>query len=173
MKKKVWLALLLPLWLVACGDKAEETADAQKTAANPIIELDLLQIAAQDPAHFQTAFERLDKAQQYYFCAAFTMGAMSVAKPITSSAMVNYLLGLGVAQYNRGIDAETYQAFDHGKNIFHYESVVNVILHEQICENIIGQATDFARENKLSTKVLNKRGRLEVRKIVERIQKKK
>ena len=97
------------------------------------------------------------------------MGAMSVAKPTTASAMVNYFIGMGVVQHQRGIDDETYKAFDFGKNIFHFEPVVNTILHKQICEDIIGDATDAVKHQHLSTKKINQIGKKEVRKIVKYI----
>ena len=96
------------------------------------------------------------------------MGAMSVSKPETASAMVNYFLGLGVVKYGQGIDDMTYPAFDSGKHIFHYELVVNDILDKKICENIIVEATGFAKENNINAVTLNDKGKQEVEKIVEK-----
>ena len=180
MRKLVVLFGFLLLFISACG-KEESTSnvveeedysdiDIEETVG-PSVSLDLLQIVAKDPKRFQSEFKKLDSAQQYYFCAAFAMGAMSVAKPATASAMVNYFIGLGVVEYERGIDADTYKAFDFGKNIFHFEPVVNTILHEKICENIIGRASEDIKHKKLTTKKINALGKKEVRKIVDFIQK--
>ena len=174
---------LLTLFVCACGDnddtqnvvadnvvKNEMKADA-KTHFSNAISYDLIQAVNANQNNFMYEFNKLDDAQQYYFCAAFAMGAMSVAKPITASAMVNYFIGLGVVEHNRGIDKDTYKAFDFGKNIFHFEKVVNVILQERICENIIGKADKTAKEKKVSTKQINALGKNEVKKIVSRIKK--
>lgn len=181
MKKLFVLLSFLLFILTACGrdeDNAQQVAveedysdiDIAETVG-PSASLDLLQIIAKEPKHFRREFKKLDNAQQYYFCAAFAMGAMSVSKPATASAMVNYFVGLGVAEYSRGIDAETYKAFDFGKNIFHFEPVVNLILHRRICEDIIGRASEGVKSKKLTTKNINELGKKEVRKIVDFIQK--
>ena len=118
-------------------------------------------------------FETYTPAQKYYFCAAFAMGAMSVAKPVTASAMVNYFMGLGVAKYNEGIDEETYKAFNAGKNSFRNENLVNVILKRKICENIMNEAADFAKERNYRVADLDKRGKREVEKVVKYIKQNK
>ena len=94
---------------------------------------------------------------------------MSVSKPETASAMVNYFLGLGVVKYWQGIDDETYAAFDSGKHIFRYELVVNDILDKKICENIIIEASEFARKNKFTAENLNDKGKVEVEKIIQKL----
>ena len=183
---KIYTAILVFLILIlnACGGSDEQSAQnvseendiAESTIEETVdsaVSQDLLRIIAKDPKNFQHEFKKMDTAQKYYFCAAFAMGAMSVAKPATASAMVNYFLGMGVVQYNRGIDDETYKAFDFGKNIFHFEPVVNTILHEQICESIIGEATSTVKHKHLSTKDINKIGKKEVRKIVQYIKENK
>lgn len=183
MSKKFAFICCLLLFTAACGKNEEEETSVQeevvvtesKVSENvikPAFSRDLLKIIAKDQKKFKSEFNRFDDAQKYYFCAAFTMGAMSVAKPVTASAMVNYFLGLGVMKYNRGIDDNTYRAFDFGKNIFYFETAVNTILHDQICENIIGDASQFAKKKKYTTKELNSKGRNEVRKIVEYISQK-
>ena len=118
---------------------------------------------------YEKAFKQLNDVQKYYFCAAFSMGAMSVSKPETASAMVNYFLGLGVVKYGQGIDDMTYPAFDSGKHIFRYELVVNDILDKKICENIIVEATGFAKDNNISAETLNDKGKEEVEKIVKKL----
>lgn len=186
MSKKIAFICCLLLFATACGKneekeetlvQEEEVAVAQSNVSEHVIKpafsRDLLKIIAQDQKRFKSEFDGFDEAQKYYFCAAFTMGAMSVAKPVTASAMVNYFLGLGVMKYNRGIDDETYRAFDFGKNIFYFETAVNTILHDQICENIIGDASQFAKKKKYTTKELNSKGKNEVRKIVDYISRKK
>ena len=60
-----------------------------------------------------------------------------------------------------------------GKNIFRYELVVNYILDEKICENVMLEATDYAKDNKISTEDINEKGKLEAKKIVEYINKSK
>ncbi|MBQ7632770.1 MAG: hypothetical protein IJS88_01480 [Alphaproteobacteria bacterium] len=119
---------------------------------------------------FKKEFKKLSAPQQYYFCAAFAMGAMAVAKPITASAMVNYFLGLGAHKYGVGINDDTYMAFNAGKNSFLHEDLVNVILQDKICENLINEATDYAVEKKQSVADLDKLGQIEVEKVVEYIQ---
>lgn len=183
MQKLLIINMCSALFLTACGDnQSDKTVVLQKEQKNiaesniqqhikSAVSVDLLQNVAADQNNFRREFNKLDKAQQYYFCAAFTMGAMSVAKPITASAMVNYFMGLGVIQYNRGIDKETYKAFDFGKNIFHFDKATNTILQEKICENIIGAATQSAKVKKMSTKGINQIGNVEVKKIVARIKK--
>lgn len=177
MKNFITLLCFLLLFLTACGRDDHSTQDMVEEqdysdidieeAIGPSASLDLLQIVAKDPKDFRKEFNKLDNAQQYYFCAAFAMGAMSVSKPATASAMVNYFIGLGVAEYNRGIDSDTYKAFDFGKNIFHFEPVVNTILHKKICENIIGRASEDVKHKKLTTKKINELGKVEVKKIVD------
>lgn len=123
-----------------------------------------------DAEKFKKEFKTLSEPQQYYFCAAFAMGAMSVAKPITASAMVNYFLGLGVNKYNVGIDDNTYMAFNAGKNSFLHEELINAILQDKICEKLINDATDYAVESKKSVADLDKLGQVEVEKVVKYIQ---
>lgn len=171
-----YLSLLVTI--TACDNKktAENMSenDASQNIAYTIkhsVSKNLLQTVADDQNLFLKEFNKLDAAQQYYFCAAFTMGAMSVSKPITASAMVNYFIGLGVVQHNRGIDENTYMAFDFGKNVFHFDKIVNTILQKKICENIIGEASQTAKVKKMKTKEINAIGRKEVKKIVERIEK--
>ena len=60
-----------------------------------------------------------------------------------------------------------------GKNIFRYELVVNYILDEKICENVMLEATDFAKDNKISTDEINEKGKFEAKKIVDYIKKDK
>ncbi|MBQ9035469.1 MAG: hypothetical protein IJ099_05885 [Alphaproteobacteria bacterium] len=177
----VWLVSGL-LTLAACDNKTtdEQTLPPQpekvqtsslKQQIKHNVANNMLQKISVNQDNFLSEFQKLDAAQQYYFCAAFTMGAMSVSKPITASAMVNYFMGLGVVQHNRGIDENTYMAFDFGKNVFHFDKIVNTILQEKICENIIGAATQAAKVKKMKTKEINAIGRKEVEKIVERIKK--
>lgn len=184
MRGKLALACCVVSLLVGCGknDEADKSVPVKEEVVSntvsenvikPAFSKDLLKIIAKDQKKFTAEFNKFDDAQKYYFCAAFTMGAMSVAKPVTASAMVNYFLGLGVMKYNRGIDDDTYRAFDFGKNIFYFETAVNTILHDHICENIIGDAGQFAKRKKYTTKELNARGKKEVRKIVDYISQKK
>lgn len=135
-----------------------------------VFEDDFTKKVGGDVDKFKREFKTLSEPQQYYFCAAFAMGAMSVAKPITASAMVNYFLGLGVNKYNEGIDDSTYMAFNAGKNSFLHEDLVNTILQDKICENLINDATDYAVENKKSVADLDKLGQIEVEKVVKYIQ---
>lgn len=122
---------------------------------------------------FKKEFQKLSEPQQYYFCAAFAIGAMSVAKPITASAMVNYFLGLGANKYNVSINDDTYMAFNAGKNTFLHEELINVILKDKICENLINDATDYAVETKKSMADLDKMGQQEAERVVRYIQKQK
>lgn len=123
-----------------------------------------------DPAHFYHKFNKFNASEKYYFCAAFTMGAMSVSKPITASAMVRYFIGLGVVDTNEGINKSTYKAFDYGKNVFRNEAVVNLILQKKICEKIIGQASQRIKKKQINTKEINDIGFAEIRKLVNFIQ---
>lgn len=179
----LYACMAMVLTITACDNDnsvdAKNSQEVQKTSISRNVEhklstafsKDILRVVAADQGNFLQEFNKLDSAQQYYFCAAFTMGAMSVAKPITASAMVNYFMGLGVVQYNRGIDEQTYMAFDFGKNIFHFEKAINTILQEKICENIIGSASKSAKAKNMSTKEINDIGNVEVKKIVSRIKK--
>ena len=188
MKKLVIVLGFLAFVVTACGDKSEAEKAKQNGTSSivsaivqpiknvkiaPTISSDWLKIVNNKPEKFENIFKKFNQEEQYYFCAAFTIGAMSVAKPITASAMVNYFLGLGVVEYKVGINEHTYKAFDFGKNIFHYDVVVNSILHKKICEEIIEKATEYAKKNKLDTKEINEQGRREVKKIVYYIQKSK
>ena len=122
-----------------------------------------------DSQNLETVFSDLSDAQQYYFCAAFAMGAMSAAKPITASVMVTYFMGLGVAKYNIGINDKTYMAFNAGKNMFMHENLVNKILENKSCENMINDAMEYAKKQKITVEDLDKLGQAEVEKAVEYI----
>ena len=128
---------------------------------------------SEETIQFFNDFEKYDPAQKYYFCAAFAMGAMSVVKPVTASAMVNYFMGLGVAKYGVGIEDHTYKSFNAGKNVFKKENLVNAILERKVCENIMNEAADFARERNYNIADLDKRGQKEVEKVVKYIKQKK
>lgn len=123
-----------------------------------------------DTKKLEAEFAKLSDAQQYYFCAAFAMGAMSAAKPITASVMVNYFMGLGVAKYNVGINDETYMAFNAGKNVFLHENLVNKILENKSCENVISDAMEYAKKQQITVEYLDELGQVEVEKAVKYIQ---
>ncbi|MBR6355811.1 MAG: hypothetical protein IKR92_03045 [Alphaproteobacteria bacterium] len=123
-----------------------------------------------DTKNLEAEFAKLSDAQQYYFCAAFAMGAMSAAKPITASVMVNYFMGLGVAKYNVGINDETYMAFNAGKNVFLHENLVNKILENKSCENVISDAMEYAKKQQITVEYLDELGQVEVEKAVKYIQ---
>lgn len=177
MKKLIAVLSCLVFFLSACDNKKteENTENTPQPVANANMKTEnnvsneLWENINGEPANFEKAFDQLNDVQKYYFCAAFSMGAMSVSKPETASAMVNYFLGLGVVKYGQGIDDMTYPAFDSGKRIFRYELVVNDILDKKICENIIVEATEFAKENNISAETLNDKGKEEVEKIVEKL----
>lgn len=175
MKNIALLSCLLILLSACDGEKAEEpenTAAETKTEAqvSAVQKKKLWESVKGEPEIFSEKFSGLDKTQKYYFCAAFSVGAMSVSKPATASAMVKYFIGLGKARYGQGIDDATYQAFDFGKNIFRYELVVNKILDDKICEKIMLDAAEFAQEKKYSVEYLNDLGKPEVGKIVGYLQ---
>ena len=183
MQKKLALVLSLMLALSACGkdetpensDQVENVVTSDGGAVNEktFVQDDKWGKIAGNPELFVNEYNKLNSVQQYYFCSAFSMGAMSASKPATASAMVSYFLGLGVEKYAQGIDDTTYYAFDMGKNIFHYELVVNYILDEKICENVILDATDYVKKKKISTEEINDKGKIEAKKIVEYINKEK
>ena len=85
--------------------------------------------------------------------------------------MVNYFMGLGVVKYRQGIDDSTYEAFNAGKNVFLHESLVNTILEKKICEDIMNEATEYARDHKIDASLIDRRGKAEVKKVVEYISK--
>ncbi len=193
MKKLIVLLGCAAFLLGACGkdDTDNQTQTASVAETNEVISAEEIDILAEDEAEtepvnvyedeftkkvggnaevFKREFKKLSEPQQYYFCAAFAMGAMSVAKPITASAMVNYFLGLGSNKYNVGIDDDTYMAFNAGKNSFLHEELVNTILQDKICENLINAATDYAVETQKSVADLDKLGQVEVEKVVKYIQ---
>lgn len=177
MKKLIVLLAGLTFLICACDNKKSEEKQTneqtekviQETSAEADNSSELWEHINGEPANFEKAFNQLNEVQKYYFCTAFSVGAMSVSKPETASAMVNYFLGLGVAKYGQGIDDETYSAFDSGKHIFRYELVVNDILDKKICENIIIEASEFARKNNFTTENLNDKGKTEVEKIIQKL----
>lgn len=183
MNKSLYFLLGACVLLFSCGkddetevvnEQDQEITEQASQAVNPIDKHDeKWSKIAGNPKLFLKEYKKFTPAQQYYFCSAFSMGAMSASKPATASAMISYFLGLGVEKYNKGIDDDTYYAFDMGKNIFRYELVVNYILDEKICENIMLNATDYAKDNKISTDEINEKGKFEAKKIVDYIQKDK
>ena len=62
-----------------------------------------------------------------------------------------------VVKYGQGIDDITYPAFDFGKHIFRYELVVNDILDNKICENIMVEATQFAKDKNYTAEEIRAR----------------
>lgn len=182
--QKIFVFLLCATMMLASCGKDEATDQAQNQNTDTAVEtvsedaaiaanIDKWSQIAGNSELFSNEFNKFTPAQQYYFCSAFTMGAMSASKPATASAMVSYFLGLGVIKYSQGIDDKNYYAFDMGKNIFLYELVVNYILEEKICENVMLQATDYAKESKISTDEINEKGKPEALKIVDYINKNK
>lgn len=176
MKKLIVMLGFLACFLSACDNNKKSEETSAVTSETQVLNTESSALSSElwaningEPANFEEAFNQLNDVQKYYFCAAFSVGAMSVSKPETASAMVNYFLGLGVAKYNQGIDDSTYSAFDSGKHIFRYELVVNDILDKKICENIVLEATQFAQEKKLSVESLNDMGKPEVEKIVKKL----
>ena len=177
MKKLIVLLGCLAFLTCACDNKKSEEGQISKTEEKVIQESSAEMNGSSElweningaPANFEKAFDQLNEVQKYYFCTAFSVGAMSVSKPETASAMVNYFLGLGVVKYGQGIDDETYSAFDSGKHIFRYELVVNDILDKKICENIIIEASEFARQNSFTAETLNDKGKVEVEKIIQKL----
>lgn len=184
MKKSLCLFLSACLLLAGCGKDDDSDVVAEKEAELGIKQVsmntnkenkqnDKWAVISGNPQLFLNEYNKFTPAQKYYFCSAFSMGAMSASKPATASAMVSYFLGLGVEKYAQGIDDNNYYAFDMGKNIFRYELVVNYILDEKICENVMLEATDFAKDNKISTDEINEKGKFEAKKIVDYIKKDK
>lgn len=179
MKKMFVILGCLVIFFTACGKDDESEAQTQnKPEVIPVenvqkVSENVVKTSTKATDKFFNKFKTYTPAQKYYFCAAFAMGAMSVAKPVTASAMVNYFMGLGVAKYNEGINEETYKAFNAGKNTFRNENLVNTILKRKICENIMNDAADFARERNYHVADLDKRGKREVEKVVKYIKQSK
>ncbi len=188
MNKLFAILACTALFLTACDNKSQnaENKDDNVPLIQPVVEEYTVDKASlkepennniwnnikDEPENFAKAFAELNDVQKYYFCASFSVGAMSVSKPATASAMVNYFIGLGVARYNQGIEEATYNAFDAGKRVFRYELVVDDILNKKICENIIVEATEFAKEHNYTTETLNDMGAKEVEKnILPRLKK--
>ena len=178
MKKLIAILGCIVVLISSCGK--DDSTDVQKVTEDVTVKQKInddvnkkVKNNVKDTENFCKKFELYTPAQKYYFCAAFAMGAMSVVKPVTASAMVNYFMGLGVAKYNVGIDDETYQAFNEGKNTFRNETLINAILKRKICEDIMNEAADFARERNYHIADLDKRGKKEVEKVVKLIKKKK
>lgn len=188
MKKIIVILGCVAFLISACGksdkqkDQAQQASDATQVTVDDIIDADenlpeavyfeddFTKQVGGNADVFKKEFKKLNDPQKYYFCAAFAMGAMSVAKPITASAMVNYFLGLGVNKYEIGINEENYKAFNAGKNVFLHENIVNVILEDKICENIINDAADYAVNTNKSVAELDRLGQIEVEKVVKYIQ---
>lgn len=170
--------------LSACGkdendaDKTARVADQADDIQMKINDIkpeegrDFMEQVVNNPSLFGREFRKFTPVQQYYFCAAFAMGAMSATKPITASAMVNYFMGLGVAKYNEGINKDTYKAFNLGKNTFRFESVVNAILKHKTCEVIMNDAAEFAKKKNYHVADLDKLGKREVERVIQYIKKK-
>lgn len=184
MKKLLVILSCVAFILSACGKEENNTAESVHVAENaddgkikiddikPDEGRDFLEKVVNNPSSFGKEFRKFTPAQQYYFCAAFAMGAMSATKPITASAMVNYFMGLGVAKYNEGINKDTYTAFNLGKNTFRFESIVNVILKNKTCEVIMNDAAEFAKKKNYHVADLDKLGKREVERVIQYIKKK-
>lgn len=174
MKKFAFLLFCAVLAVASCGksdeDKNKNTAGTENTAVQSSVKNTAV-VSTLTDKEFAAKFDKFSDPQKYYFCAAFAMGAMSVAKPATASAMVNYFMGLGVAEYGVGINDETYMAFDAGKNVFTDENLVNIILKSKICENIMENAADYARKRNFRVADLDELGKKEVEKAVGYIRK--
>lgn len=176
MRKVLMLLSCAAFFISACGkDETKDTgaAEAQKQRADTVeyaAASNLMSAIEKSPTEFMQEFKQCSDAQRYYFCAAFAMGAMSVSKPVTASAMVNYFMGLGVARYSQGIDDDTYAAFNAGKHVFQNEALVNMILEKGTCEVIMNDAAEFAKKRNYDVKDLDKRGKREVAKAVKYIQ---
>lgn len=177
--KKILAVLGCALVLLSACGKDDDNSKSKEQSVQPQVQnvsdkkVKKNKAPNESTIEFLKRFDNYDPAQKYYFCAAFAMGAMSVVKPVTASAMVNYFMGLGVAKYGVGIDEHTYKSFNAGKNSFKSENLVNTILERKICENIMNDAADFARERNYHIADLDKRGQKEVEKVVKLIKKKK
>ena len=136
MKKELSLLFSVCALLFGCGkDEEADISSDDSIVATDEQKLNKINTIAQkkdkwskiagNPELFLKEYNKFTSVQKYYFCSAFSMGAMSASKPATASAMVSYFLGLGVEKYGQGIDDNNYYAFDMGKNIFRYELVVN------------------------------------------------
>lgn len=184
MKKLIVMMSCIALILCSCGKEEEQvvqkTPQSEEAQPEHVVDVEdipveegreFMKTVASNPVQFETEFNKFDGAQKYYFCAAFAMGAMSATKPVTASAMVNYFMGLGVAKYNVGINDNTYRAFNLGKNAFRFEQVVNAILENKTCENIMNDAAEYAKKHNLTVADLDKSGKREVEKVVQYIKK--
>lgn len=182
MKKILTLLLCSMFALSACGNDEEQTENnsvANNEAKNKVVkaepnpQADVLnekwKKVIGNRKLFKAQYDKLSAAQQYYFCSAFSLSAMSASKPVTASAMISYFLGVGVEKYSQGIDDNTYYAFDMGKNIFLYDDVVNYVIENGTCEKVISEATDYVKDKNLDTEDMSKKGNRELKKIVERI----
>lgn len=175
MQKILVLLGCLGCFLTACDGRKQDdkAAEPEKSVVQSEVAVDVADVSGNlweeisgEPEKFHAVYEKLTDAQKYYFCAAFSIGALSVSKPETASLMVDYFMGLGVVQYPEGINAENYQAFNFGKNIFRYELVVNDILDNNMCEEVIITADTFAKDKHYSSEELSEKGGPEVEKIV-------
>lgn len=167
MKKFLVILSCLCMFLSACDSQKSEEKQAentQNTIENSLVEQE--KRVEDNPENFTTIFNAYTPAQKYYFCAAFSIEAIAVSKPATAVAMIHYFLGLGVVQYSQGIDEATFEAFDLGKNIFTSETIVNNILENKTCENIIVSAAEFAQREGYDTEILNDKGAPEAEKLV-------
>ena len=179
MKKLLVVLGCLLLVLSACGkdenkdkatDKEAMITPAESEGEEVVSQSELMARINGDSEKFLAEFDNFSDAQKYYFCAAFAMGAMSVSKPVTASAMVNYFMGLGVARYNEGINDKNYVAFNAGKNTFLYEALVNTVLENKTCEDIMNDAADFAKKRNYNVADLDKQGKKEVARVLRYIQ---
>ena len=178
MKKLMTILCCMSVLLMACGKKEDKAKVKEESVTEQMQQIidsgelsedELLKVTDAQAERYLNEFNEYTEPQKYYFCAAFAMGAMSVAKPITASAMVNYFMGLGVAKFKEGINDETYKAFNAGKNTFTNETLVNTILKEKICENIMNDTADFAKDSNYTVADLDKMGKIEVEKVVRYI----
>ena len=167
--------------LSACDNKQEsettstepkvETEQVAEKSSNVQQPNNLWENISGEPDKFVETFNKLNETQKYYFCSAFSIGALSVVKPATASAMVNYFFGMGLVKYNEGMNEANYKAFDFGKNVFRYELVVNYILEHKVCENIMVSASEYVNKNKYTAETLSDMGKKEVEKTVQFIKK--
>lgn len=159
--KKLLFILSTVLLINACGKSDEQNENKVAEEQIAAVPADI----SPSVGHFLTDFERFSEAQKYYFCAVFTIGAMSADMPITASAMRNYLLGIGAVRYTGGINDEVLQAWNYGKDIFRHEDMMNAVVEANVCEDVVEETARFAKENNHSVADLDKLGQSEYEKI--------
>jgi hypothetical protein len=173
MKKFVVLLSGLLFCLCACDNNKSAEKQPEEKTPEVVAEPQAADVSAEwrqindEPEKFMAEFAKLDEIGKYYFCTAYTIGALSASKPTTAAAMINYFFGLGLVKYNQEMNDNIFRNFNFGKNIFRFETVAEYIREEKTCENIMVETIEYGKSAGYKAEDLNDKGKPEVEKLVE------